>query len=131
MARAGFGQRPLSRLATWVGGHDFSPVLPVAILDVQREGRTGGPSSANACEDARAVLLDDLAAATPVPALTATEPGVDVTFALNLETSWNAVEEDGECGAVRLARGQESKHARSVPRTPSRTTLAPVAPDSP
>src|SRR5712692_10631415 len=97
----GLGRRPLWRRAY---RHGLLPVLPVAVLDRQRDRTAEGHAPADAGGDVGLVPLDLHPAAAAVAALAAGQVLVDVGFG-ERQAGGNAVDDGGQRLAVGLAGG--------------------------
>src|SRR5262249_61510352 len=94
-------------------GHRLLPVLPVAILDGQRDGAAEGHAPADAGGEVSLVPLDLHASAAAVPTLAAPEVLVEVLFG-QVKTGGAAAQDRGGGPPTGLPpRGEaESPHTR-------------------
>ena len=94
--------------------HRSLPVLPVAVLDDERDRRAERLAAADAADDPGRVVLDLLAFTPPVSTLTAAEVGVDVAGGVERHAGRQALDDHRELRAVRFAGREKSKHLQRI-----------------
>src|ERR1041385_141573 len=127
-ARLGHGDRFVAVLRR--GRHLLGPVLPVAVLDSERNGRAERLAPADAGTDRRLVFFDQHPASAAVALLPAPEIAIDPRE-VDREARGHAVNDGREARPVRFPRGKITQHgpyitpfAREVP--PARLKTAPA-----
>ena len=97
------------------GIHDFLPVLPIAVPNQHRDGRSDCLAGTDAREQLDGVLLDLHPSAAPIALLPARELLVDVARE-QPQAGGNALENRNEGLSVGFAGGRESKHSVGMVR---------------
>ena len=89
--------------------------MPIEVGDLEGDRRAEGEPTANAGDDVRGVLLDLLATAPTMATLPASQIQNQIFFAKR-QARRNAVEDDGQPLAMRLARREEAqRHTATAP----------------
>ncbi len=97
------------------GGHDpVTPVLPVAVGDLDRHGGADGHAVHQAAGDLGMVALDALAAAAAVAPLAAAQVAVYL-LGVQRQAGGEPIDDGGEGGPVGLAGGHKAQHVILLP----------------
>src|SRR5262249_19151851 len=116
-ARLGDGDRFVAVLRR--GGHLLGPVLPVAVLDAERNRRPERLTPADAGADRRLVLLDQHPASAAVALLPAPEVVID-PGEVDREARGHAIDDRRETRPVRFSRGKIPQHGLILLHSPGR-----------
>ena len=91
--------------------HAFLPVLPIAVLDRERNRRADRLAEAHARENSHRIRFDLHASAAPVALLATRQVTVDV-FQSQRKPRWNTLQDGCQRRAVRFARRQKTQCAQ-------------------
>ena len=113
VAGAGRGDAFVFRGIALADGQGFLPVFPVAVFELDGDGRADGHSLAHAGKNVGGVALDLHAAAAAVALLAAPEFAVDESL-VDFQSGGHAGKKGDQSFAVGLSRGEVAQHKFSI-----------------